>query len=579
MGQVVIVNRGLEGDLLSLRQREVRRELGLIPLLLEGIPDTNSDSVAHFLSRRIGYPVTLLDREGRVLGASSDLPFQQIGLRVPVETTELREALAGDVGFARRRGSGEVEIRLFGAVPGELAGEPVLVQVAVPLDELRGTVRARIRLTLLWAVPGLILALVLTVFLGANLNRPLQAFGRRARALASGNFHRDLPSTFRVRELGELAGTFNRMTEELEDRYRSLLAERDEMQGLIDCMGEAVLALTEDARVLRANQAAIDLLDFPRPVNFAPVGTLVRQPGLRTLLESAVISPFSAREVTLGEKNLMVSARSVEDGGAVVTFVDVTEIRRLEAVRRDFVANASHELKTPLTAMRGFAETLLDDELPEDLRRKWLDSIRSNTLRLQRLVDDLLDLSRLESGGWMAREDPVDLRVLAEDVLAEMGELALGRGVTLQAEGHAVALGDEQGLDHVLRNLVENAIRYTPEEGHVRIEMATEEDQVRVSVRDTGAGIPSSALTRIFERFYRVDPARSRAEGGTGLGLAIVRHMIHAMGGEVWAESELGQGTTVHFTLPSAPAGGDVLPEEETDADPVEAGRGEGEDR
>jgi len=551
----------------------------LLPLLLEGISQDNPDSVAHFLSRRIGYPVTLLDRGGRVLGASSDLPFQQIGLRVPPESTELREALAGDVGFARRRGSGEVEIRLFGAVPAELAGVPILLQIAVPLDEIRGTVQTRIRLTLLWAVPGLILALVLTVLLGANLTRPLHALGRRARALASGNFQRGPPSTFRVRELGDLAGTFNRVTDELEDRYRSLLAERDEMQGLIDCMGEAVLALTEDARVLRANQAAIDLLDFPKPVNFAPVGTLVRQPELRTLLESAVISPFSAREVTLGDKNLMVSARSVEDGGAVVTFVDVTEIRRLEAVRRDFVANASHELKTPLTAVRGFAETLLDDDLPEDIRRKWLDSIRANTLRLQRLVDDLLDLSRLESGGWMAGEDPVDLRGLAEDVLAEMEDLARGRGVQLQAEGHAVALGDEQGLDHVLRNLVENAIRYTPEGGHVGVQIVSEHEQVKVSVQDDGAGIPSSALSRIFERFYRVDPARSRAEGGTGLGLAIVRHMVHAMGGEVWAESELGQGTTIHFTLPPAPAGADGLSEEGEEPDPVEAGWSEGEDR
>jgi signal transduction histidine kinase len=425
----------------------------------------------------------------------------------------------------------------------------------------------------------LILALVLTLLLARNLIRPLHAFGRKARVLSSGSFQKDLPSTFRVRELRELAGTFNRMTEELDERYRSLIAERDEMQGLIDCMGEAVLALTEDARVLRANQAAIDLLDFPGPVNFAAVGTLVRQPELRTLLESAVIRPFSAREVTLGEKNLMVSARSVEDGGAVVTFVDVTEIRRLEAVRRDFVANASHELKTPLTAMRGFAETLLDDELPEELKRKWLESISVNTIRLQRLVDDLLDLSRLESGGWMARRDPVDLRDLAEGVLTEMGELARERGVTLQAEGHAVALGDEQGLDHVLRNLVENAIRYTPEAGHVWVEVSTEGERVRVSVRDDGVGIPSSALARIFERFYRVDPARSRAEGGTGLGLAIVRHMVHAMDGEVWAESELGQGTTIHFTLPQAPAEAEEVEGPEEGRDSVQAGLGKGGDR
>jgi two-component system phosphate regulon sensor histidine kinase PhoR len=550
VGQVLLTNRGLEADFLSVQQGELRRELEVAPILLRELSPQEPDSAASFLARRIGYPVTLLDRDGRVVGASSDLPFQLRGLTVPVEDTELREALAGDVGFARRRGSGEVEIRLFAAAPAVLDGRELLLQVAVPLDGVRGLARARVRQTLLLSLPALLLGALLTYILGRGLARPLKTLGRRARGIAAGNFARKVPSTPRVREIRELAGTFDRMAEELQDRYRSLVSERDEMQALIDSMGEAVLALTEDARVLRANQAAIDLLDFPRPVNFAPIGTLVRQPDLRSLLEGAVTRPFSAREVTLGDKNLMVSARSGGGGGAVVTFVDVTEIRRLEAVRRDFVANASHELKTPLTAMRGFAETLLEEDLPEELRKDWLRSLRTNTLRLQRLVDDLLDLSRLESGGWLARKDVVELRSLAQEVMSEFSAMAQERGIAMETRGSALACGDEQGLEQVVRNLLDNAIRYTPEGGKVSLEIEGDEDQVTVTVRDTGAGIPISALPRIFERFYRVDPARSRAEGGTGLGLAIVRHLVHAMGGEVWAESELGHGTAVIFTLP-----------------------------
>jgi signal transduction histidine kinase len=550
VGQALTTSRGLQEDLLSVQRRELRRELDLIPLILRDLPTQVPDSVARLLSHRTGYPVTLLDRDGRVVGASSDLPFQLRGLVVPTAETELQAALGGDVGFSRRRGSGEVEIRLFSAAPIVLESDSLLLQVAAPLDGIREMVRARVRRTLLWALPALFLAVVLTHFLGNGVLRPVATLGRRARGLAAGNLSRRVPSSIGIRELGELAGTFNRMTEELQGRFRSLEVERDEMQTLIDCMGEAVLALTEDARILRANQAAIDLLDFPKPVNFAPVGTLVRQPELRSLLEGAVVKPFLAREVTLGDRNLLVSARSAEGGGAVVTFVDVTEIRRLEAVRRDFVANASHELKTPLTAMRGFAETLLDDEIPEDLRKQWLTSIRSNTLRLQRLVDDLLDLSRLESGGWIARRDLVDVAALAQDVMAQVGPLAEDRGVSLKTRGDALAVGDEQGLEQVLRNLLENAIRYTPEGGKVSLEIEEDGGTVQVVVRDTGTGIPTSALSRIFERFYRVDPARSRAEGGTGLGLAIVRHMVHAMGGEVWAESELGQGTKIFFTLP-----------------------------
>jgi signal transduction histidine kinase len=320
-------------------------------------------------------------------------------------------------------------------------------------------------------------------------------------------------------------------------------------------MGEAVLALTEDARVSRANQAAIDLLNFPKPVGRAPVGTLVRQPGLRKLLESAVVQSFSAEEVNLGDRNLLVSARSTEGGGAVVTFVDVTEIRRLETVRRDFVANASHELKTPLTAMRGFAETLIDDDLPGELRKQWLNSIRTNTLRLQRLVDDLLDLSRLESGGWKAKTERVELEDLFQDVATHFEETAHRRGVALATRGAASVLGDAHGLEQVLRNLVENAFRYTLRGGEISVSVEVGEDDATVSVRDTGTGIPTSALHRIFERFFRVDPARSREEGGTGLGLAIVRHLVHSMGGEAWAESELGQGTTILFSIPLAKQG------------------------
>jgi len=572
VGQVWTASRGLEEDLLSVQRGDLRRELELVPLVLRELSTQAPDSVAGLISGRIGYPVTLLDREGRVVGASSDLPFQRRGLLVPTAGTELQEALVGDVGFAQRRGSGEVEIRLFAATPVRLGGQGLLLQVAVPLDGIRGTVRARVRRTLLWALPALLLALVLTHFLGIGIVRPVQTLGRRARSLATGNFSRKVPTSIGIRELGELAGTFNRMTEELHGRYQSLEVERDEMQALIDCMGEAVLALTKDGRVLRANQAASDLLDFPRPVNLAPVGTLVRQPNLRSLLEGAVARPFSAKEVTLGDRNLIVSARTAEGGGTVVTFVDVTEIRRLEAVRRDFVANASHELKTPLTAVRGFAETLLEDDLPEDLRKEWLVSIRSNTLRLQRLVEDLLDLSRLESGGWIARKDLVDVAALAEDVLFEVGGLAEKSGVSLRTLGDAVAVGDAQGLEQVMRNLLENAIRYTPKGGTVTLEIRREAQTVEVAVRDTGTGIPTPALSRIFERFYRVDPARSRAEGGTGLGLAIVRHMVQAMGGEVWAESELGQGTTISFTLRAAEEGaGDDPPEE--DDERVEGGR------
>jgi two-component system phosphate regulon sensor histidine kinase PhoR len=240
----------------------------------------------------------------------------------------------------------------------------------------------------------------------------------------------------------------------------------------------------------------------------------------------------------------------------VVTFLDVTEMRRLEQVRRDFVANASHELKTPLTTIRGFAETLLEDDPPDALRRDFLTSIRDNTLRLQRMVEDLLDLSRLESGAWSARREAVSVAEVVAECLNDFRTRADEAGVRFVVEGAGIALADEQGLRQVFRNLVENSLRYTTRDGTITVRARPEGGRVRVEVSDTGAGIPSRSLPRIFERFYRADTARARSEGGTGLGLAIVRHLIQAMGGEVGAESELGKGTTIWFVLPEPPDGG-----------------------
>lgn len=556
LGQTLILSQGLRQDFLAIQERELVREMELVPDLLESLGEVDPDSAARVLARRIELPVTFLDRDGRVVGASSDLAFQRKGLVISPDSPELAGARRGDVGFSRRRGPNEVEIRLFSAILTRLGQEELFLQVAVPLDEIGRSVRSRVWSSLAIMVPSTALALLVTLLLGRSLVRPLQAVQRRARGLLAGNFARRIPRPFVIKEMDELAETFNRLSEELHDRYRSLEGERDEMQNLIDCMGEAVIALDEGGNVLRTNRAAIALLDFPEPVPQAPIGSLVRQRNLRSLLEGAVPEPFAAREVVLGDRSLIVSARSVEGGGSVVTFLDVSEIRRLEMVRRDFVANASHELKTPLTVMRGFAETLLESDPPEELRMNFLGSIRTNALRLQNLVDDLLDLSRLESGGWVAVRNEVDLREVVHDLEEEFHARAAERGLRFSVKGDARVLADEQGVSQVVRNLVDNAFQYTPEGGQVSVEIRPEGPLGRLVVHDTGIGIPTAALPRIFERFFRVDPARSRAEGGTGLGLAIVRHLVEAMGGEVWAESELGHGTSVYVSLPLA------LPEE-----------------
>ncbi len=244
-------------------------------------------------------------------------------------------------------------------------------------------------------------------------------------------------------------------------------------------------------------------------------------------------------------------------GGAVIVLHDLTELRRLKAVRKDFVANVSHELKTPLTSISGYAETLLAEMPDEPTRTQFLETIASNARRMQRLVDDLLDLSRIESGRWQPRPGAVGVRAAAEEAWAGLAPRRAGRNVRFEvstATGGETVAADPEALRQVLTNLLDNAIRYTPDGGRIVVTAEPVQGGVVLAVRDSGQGIAPDHLPRIFERFYRVDASRSREEGGTGLGLAIVKHIVEAHGGRVDAESELGAGTTVTAWFPMTSA-------------------------
>ena len=246
---------------------------------------------------------------------------------------------------------------------------------------------------------AIVLALGLSYVLARALAHPLENVATRARRIAAGAVDmQPLPSS-RMTELADLVEAFNRLTSDLDERIRELAGERDEVRDVLNAINEGVVALTADARLVRVNDAALQILDVKSIPPLTHVSRFVRSAELRVLMEAAPSYAVGAREVHLGDKRYLVSGRPLGVGGAVVTFVDVSEIRRLEEVRSDFVANASHELKTPLTAVRGFSETLLEDDPPEELRQSFLDLIWRNTVRLQQLVEDLLDLSRLESGG------------------------------------------------------------------------------------------------------------------------------------------------------------------------------------
>ncbi len=370
-----------------------------------------------------------------------------------------------------------------------------------------------------------------------------------------------------VRRLEEaLAGYFADLRDELAAALRS----RDSALVLVNAVGEGILQLDGERRLVRLNPAAARLLGLPGEALGQAITSLIRQPELRTLLERPVPpGSVESTEIAVEGRRLFIVRQplpGIEDGSAIVLVVDLTPRRKLEEIRRDFVANVSHELKTPLTAIRGYAETLQDPQLPAELRQEFLEATLRNAARMQRIIDDLLDLSRIESGGWVPRISAVDAVALAADAWTEFRPRAeeSGIGFEVRAEGAPVASADAGGLRQVLCNLYDNALRYTGPGGRIDVRvfgttMPESVDSARaapvvvIEVTDTGTGIPAEALPRIFERFYRVDPSRSRAEGGTGLGLSIVKHLVEQMGGDVVAESRLGAGTTIRVTLPVAP--------------------------
>jgi two-component system phosphate regulon sensor histidine kinase PhoR len=391
--------------------------------------------------------------------------------------------------------------------------------------------------------------------------RRMKDFTARA---AAGDFT-PLERDHRHDELADLAETLSRTVAGLGQTIRTLTDERNRSSAILGSMVEGVAVVTGDERILYCNWAFEQILELPE--GSSQGRTLVealRQADLIALVRQALPGVEERTgEVEVGtvrRRSFSVTAapvRAAGANGAVLVLHDITELRRLERVRRDFVANVSHEFKTPLTAIQGFAETLLSGALDDKANRKrFVEIIREHARRLARLTDDLLKLSRIEAGRLELEIRPIRVEALVNGCVETARLNAQARGlqihVDLQENAPAVR-GDGAQLGEVLQNLLDNAVQYTPSGGQIEVKARSNGHEVIFTVTDTGIGIPESDLERIFERFYRVDAARSREAGGTGLGLAIARHIVDAHGGRIWVESAVGQGSRFHFSIPCAP--------------------------
>jgi two-component system phosphate regulon sensor histidine kinase PhoR len=554
---LVIVEVALSGQRLGTQLRQLTisqlsREARFIGQ--QWTPTLSADDLADSAGVALAHRVTLVDGSGIVLGDSEFDDAALAALQNHNARPEIVAARDSGIGAAERVSPSEGVEELYVAVS---AGGGRVARVSISTAQLDAIVSRGRRDLLISGVIALLIALAVAAVFSRQVTKPLVELRDVAAGIAAGNLARR-PALSAPGEVGDLAVAIGRMAEQLDQRMDALQAEDELLSALVESLNEGVVAVDRQRRVIRINQSGRELLGVIAPVPFS-VDLLPRDRSLQDALADALDGRVVERmETQIASRTLALTARPLGVGGAVLAMFDLTGVRRLETVRRDFVANVSHELKTPLTAIRGFAETLAV-ELAGDgdaHHAKFADTIRANAERMQRLVDDLLDLSRIESGGWVPTPTIVDLATAAADAIAPYQEAARARGSTIAVEIDRDATSvraDPTAIRQIIANLVDNAVRYTPGGGTVTIFSDRDNGEVVLGVRDTGPGIPSEHLGRIFERFYRVDPARSRAAGGTGLGLAIVKHLVEAHGGRVRADSQPGVGTTIslHFPAPS----------------------------
>ena len=527
---------------------------------LPAVERAGLESWARQAGERARSRVTVIDRRGVVLADSQHDPetMENHGQR-----PEVRAALAGRLGTAIRR-SATLDVDFsYVAVPARYqSSSTVVLRLAVPLSEIR-TAIAELRWRILRAslVAGL-LALVVAYWFSRAFTRRIRRIQTLAEGLVNADFSETLPPE-PDDELGALARSLRGIAEQLRDMLDRLSVESARREAILASMVEGVLAVDSELRVTFCNESFARAVGARGPVpERLPLLQLIREPGFLDLLTRVLTTGEPIGEklalATANGRVFSVQAAPLENRsrrGAIAILHDISEIERLERVRTDFVANLSHELRTPLAAIRGYAETLLDGALEDrQNNRKFLQIIHSHAIRLNNVATDLLALSELEIEKAPGTPERISIREAVEAAMYTVeseAQIRNVKAVTGEVQDLWI-MGQRFRLEQALVNLLHNGIKFNRPGGTVSVEAQTEDGKVRVAVSDTGIGVPSAELPRIFERFYCVDKARSREVGGTGLGLSIVKHVVEKMNGAVTVESQLGKGSTFTLRFPAA---------------------------
>ena len=570
-GIFLYLDRTLKDYVYTRIESALMKEALLVKLFLEedfpGYPRLKEiDKIVDLAGDTINSRVTIIGLDGRVMG-DSELDGEELeAAENHLYRPEVQEALNSATGTGESsRFSTTIQKRMMYTAVVFGKGSPRgVVRLSLALTDME-LVAAKLKKILgVSILMAFFLAGFISFIASRQITRPLQEIADTTRQIAKGDFSRKV-SINTNDEVGDLAASVNEMSREIKDRIDMISRSRTRFETVLLSMFDGVMVLNAKGQISLMNPNLMQALNISENPRGKKPLEVIRNVDVQEMIESALTGPAGtqSREISVmfpEERIYLVHATPIlNEGrteGGVLVFHDITELRNLERIRRDFVANVSHELRTPASNIKGYAETLLngaldDKEHAEDFVR----IIQAEADRLANLISDLLDLSKIESGKLEADFQSVALAPVVKRVVEQMSSPAREKDITMLneiKEDLAPVLADRGMITQVILNLIDNAVKYTGQGGTVRIFSTEKDGKVLVSVSDDGPGIEEKDLTRIFERFYRVDKARSREMGGTGLGLSIVKHIIQEHGGEVSVESEPGKGSTFTFSLPRA---------------------------